>query len=343
MNTLFRITHTGTFNIAIQALQLIYQVTVIKETISDRFYRALYESLLDPRLGTSSKQSMYLNLLFSAMKRDPSNARIAAFTKRILQMLLGQSPSFICGAFYHLNGLFASHSSLRAMLDEEEENESGGVASTSYDKFKRDPQYSNAQHSCLWELIPFTKHYHPSVSIQANQLLNGQVVKTSPDLNLNTLMHFLDRFVYKNPKKDIKPKGASLMQPIAASDRSQTVSKVKGATRELMVNSNEFRRKKAENIAPDLLFFHKFFNERNKRMEDKASKKDKRKKGSDDEGALDSDNDDEDQGQDVNIDEDEDEAKNDDAASDDNGSELEEDEVWKVSAYILLACCANFK
>ncbi|TIB68406.1 hypothetical protein E3P77_01125 [Wallemia ichthyophaga] len=333
MNTLFRITHTGTFNIAIQALQLIYQITIIKDTVSDRFYRALYESLLDPRLGGSSKQSMYLNLLFSAMKRDPSNARVAAFVKRILQMLLGQSPSFICGAFYHFNGIFASHPSLRAMLDEEEENESGGVASTSYDKFKRDPQYSNAQHSCLWELIPFTKHYHPSVSIQAKQLLNGEVVKTSSDLNLNTLMHFLDRFVYKNPKKDIKPKGASLMQPIAASDRSQTVSNVKGATRELMMNSNEFMRKKEANVAPDQLFFHKFFNQRNKRLEDKASKRDKRKKASDDEGVGESD-DDTDQGQDVNLD-DEDEQKDEkedgdnDAASDDK-EEFDEDEIWKA-------------
>ncbi|TIC76117.1 CBF-domain-containing protein [Wallemia mellicola] len=324
MDTLFRITHTGTFNIAIQALQLINQVTIIKETISDRFYRTLYESLLDQRLSTSSKQSMYLNLLFSAVKRDPSNARVAAFVKRILQMLLGQSPSFICGAFYHLNGLLSSHPSLRAMLDDGEENDAGGVASTSYDKFKRDPQYSNAQHSCLWELLPFTNHYHPSVAIQAKQILNGEVVRTSADLNLNTLMHFLDRFVYKNPKKDIKPKGASLMQPIAASDRSQTVANVKGATRELMVNSSEFRKKKEENVAPDMLFFHKFFNQRNKRLEEKAAKRDKRKKGSDDEDEESAD-DEPDQGEDVDLDKDDDD---DDVAED--GSEMDEDEVWKA-------------
>ena len=57
MDIIFRITHTGTFNTSIQALRLIFRVSTIQKNTSDRFYRTLYESLLDPRLILTSKQS----------------------------------------------------------------------------------------------------------------------------------------------------------------------------------------------------------------------------------------------------------------------------------------------
>ena len=49
--------------------------------------------------------------------------------------------------------------------------------------------------------IPLTHHYHPAVALHARQLLAGQPLTASADLSQNTLTHFLDRFVYKNPKK----------------------------------------------------------------------------------------------------------------------------------------------
>ena len=102
MNTLFKITHAGTFNTSIQALNLIYQVSQAREAASDRFYRTLYESLFDNRLINSSKQAMYLNLLFRALKTDSSVSRVMAFVKRLLQMLGLHQPPFVCGALYLL-------------------------------------------------------------------------------------------------------------------------------------------------------------------------------------------------------------------------------------------------
>ena len=58
-------------------------------------------------------------------------------------------------------------------------------------------------------------HVHPAVSLLARQLLTNQPLPSSPDLSLHTLNHFLDRFVYKNPKK-LKKKGSSAMQPVSA-------------------------------------------------------------------------------------------------------------------------------
>ena len=102
MDTLFKITHAGTFNTSLQALALIFQVCQARAAVSDRFYRTLYDSLHAERLMTSSKQAMYLNMLFKALKADSSQARVMAFIKRLLQMLGIHQPPFICGALYLL-------------------------------------------------------------------------------------------------------------------------------------------------------------------------------------------------------------------------------------------------
>ena len=69
---------------------------------ADRFYRTLYASLLDARLGTSSKQTLYLNLLFRSLKADASQERVAAFVKRLIQTLPAHQPAFVCGALHLL-------------------------------------------------------------------------------------------------------------------------------------------------------------------------------------------------------------------------------------------------
>jgi len=168
MDTLFKITHAGTFNTSIQALVLIFQVCQSRQTVSDRFYRTLYESLFDGRLVTSSKQAMYLNLLFKALKADDSQSRVMAFVKRLLQMLSLHQPPFICGALYLLGELFGSVPGLKRMLIEPEDDgeehfvdadvaaaapAEGSKPLKEYDGKKREPQYANADASCLWELV----------------------------------------------------------------------------------------------------------------------------------------------------------------------------------------------
>lgn len=277
MDTLFKICHAGTFNTSIQALQLIFQVSQSRSAVQDRFYRTLYESLFDNRLLTSSKQAMYLNLLFKALKADTSLPRVMAFVKRLLQMLTMHQPPFICGALYLLGELFVSTPGLRRMLIEPEDEDETAPAehSTTYDGKKRDPLYAHADSSCLWELVPFLTHFHPSVALQANQLLMGQPLSGSPDISLNTLISFLDKFVYRNPKKSAAAKGASIMQPAAVTDHTGTVIRMRGPRtgEEAFVNSEAFWRKKVEDVPVDQLFFHKFFSTKLARKETKKSKK----------------------------------------------------------------------
>lgn len=70
------------------------------QAVTDRFFRALYASLFDPRLAGSSKQALYLNLVFKAMKADTDKKRVMACLKRLVQVMLGMDVTFILGSIW---------------------------------------------------------------------------------------------------------------------------------------------------------------------------------------------------------------------------------------------------
>ena len=366
VDVLFRIIHTGTFNVRIQALLLVFQVSSKQQAVSDRFYRVLYDTLIDPRLASCSKQAMYLNLLFKALKADTSAKRTAAFVKRLTQVLGEHQPPFVCGALYLLGELFSVTPGLRSMLSEPEDADddvetfrdapdpdaeaasSAGEdtatkpepavngRSTKYDGKKRDPQYANAQNSCLWELAPLISHFHPSVALHASQLLNSQPITTTPDLELHTLSHFLDRFVYRNAKKSAQSGKDSQMKPGArGQDRSGMVVLRKGdSANEGALNAVDFIKKKAEDIPVDQMFFHRFFTKKqeNEKTRDAKKTENKRKRRGD------ADVDD----SDIDIDDEDIEMGGEDSDAESGAEEedgeleaveegdLDEDEVWKA-------------
>ncbi|KAI0171991.1 CBF-domain-containing protein [Hypoxylon sp. FL1284] len=304
LNTLFRITHSSNFNTSIQALMLIQQLSATRHLATDRFYRTLYESLLDPRLITSSKQALYLNLLYRSLKADVDVRRVKAFVKRMLQILNLHQPSFVCGILYLIIDLCTTFPDLKTLLNEPEENDEDekipGVASDApvgtvvdgtesqsakaaglYDGRKRDPEYSNAHRSCLWELLPFLRHYHPSVDVYASSLLGGQKATATqkPELANHTLIAFLDKFVYRNAKATDTSKGVSIMQPIAASGQGHILlsSKPPAKAAGSSLNSAEFWNKKSEDVAVEDVFFHEYFtrigkSEQAERKKSKAGK-----------------------------------------------------------------------
>ena len=113
LDPLFLITHRSTFNITLQALLLIHQISTTASStssssagsVTDRFYRTLYASLYDPRLSTSSKQAMYLNLLFKCIKSDKNLERAKAFVRRSVQILAsggGGGAEFTAGGLHLL-------------------------------------------------------------------------------------------------------------------------------------------------------------------------------------------------------------------------------------------------
>lgn len=306
METLFRITHSSNFNTSIQALMLIEQLSTSKHLATDRFYRTLYESLLDPRLITSSKHALYLNLLFRALRSDLNIKRVKAFAKRLLQIVTLHQPPFICGVIYLIKELEVTFPGLKSLfndpeVDDEDEEEifrdvpedgSSPIPAPKaapkhadlYDGRKRDPEHSNADKSCLWESIPFLVHFHPSVSLFASRLINNEVMPPKPDLTSHTLSAFLDRFVYRNAKSATAgPRGSSIMQPLAGGDnKGYLLSNKSNAASLQPVNSVSFWQKKAEDVAVDEVFFHKYFSQIGKGKKD-GKKKAKKAEGEDDE------------------------------------------------------------
>ena len=342
---LFKVTHSSNFNTSIQALILIQQLVNLHQSALDRFHRTIYESLLDPRHLTSSKQALYLNLLNRALKSDLNVKRVKAFAKRLLQVNAMHQPSFACGVLYLLAELEATFPNLRTLLDEPEEDDRDATEKfrdvpdeddperqspvaqppdrftalpskpiPTYDGRKRDPEFSNAEKTCLWELVspacnvtfyvfdaledaednllintfktPFLTHYHPSVSLFASSFLAHAPMPPKPDLSLHTLIHFLDRFVYKNPKKVTdRLHGASIMQPMGGSDQSDLLVSAHSmaSNSKQPVNTESFWRMEKDKVAADEVFFHQYFNNMNKQKEHAQKRKaTKKRRGGDD-------------------------------------------------------------
>ncbi|OBZ73206.1 Uncharacterized protein C4F10.09c [Grifola frondosa] len=297
IDTLFLITHTSTTTLAPAASSSSFATA-----LTDRFYRTLYASLTDARLATSNKQAMYLNLLFKALKADRNVDRVKAFVRRFVQVLAvgvggGGGVEFVAGGLYLLGELFSTTPELKGMLSISVSKKSA-VEGEEYDPRKRDPQYAHASASPIYELVcrflqrihdaisirplliaPLLNHYHPTIALHARQLLTSAPMTATPDLSLNTLSHFLDRFVYKNPKKP-KTKGTSAMQPAASgADGASGVKLVRGevAGMGVPVNEEQFWRKRAEDVPVDQQFFYKFFVRKNEKERQMAAKVEKRK------------------------------------------------------------------
>ncbi|KAL1618915.1 RNA-binding ribosome biosynthesis protein mak21 [Diplodia seriata] len=317
LDTIFRVTHSSNFNTAIQALLLIQQISATKHYSTDRFYRTLYESVLDPRLLHSSKQVMYLNLLYRSLKADVSIKRVKAFVKRLLQVISLHEPPFVCGVLYLIYELTKTFPSIKTMLetpelddDDEEEHfvdapEEGGsneaptttpaafatkpsTSSTGphYDGRKRDPDHAHADLSCLWDLTPLRLHFHPSVSLFASRLLYtaGAEMPPKPDPTLHSLAHFLDRFAYRNARQQQKSggSGVSIMQPMAGSaTKSDLLVRAGGdaARAEAPLNSEAFWRKAVEDVPADEVFFHRYFERSGVASAQKGKGKNKKKDG----------------------------------------------------------------
>lgn len=314
LNMIFEVTHSSNFNTSIQAMTLIQQISATKHFSADRFYRTLYESLLDPRLISTSKHIMFLNLLYRSLKADTSVKRVKAFVKRLLQIIHMHEPPFICGVLYLINELIATFPTIKSMLStpedhaddsgeehfedvvDDEEGKPSKVEQKSdrpsYDSRKRDPEHAQADLSCLWELLPLQAHYHPSVHVLASKIVNQEPIKEKPDPTIYTLMNFLDKFSFRNAKTKTQAiHGSSIMQPMSGTSKaaSYLITARDGDRTNDPLNSEQFWRKKVDDVRVDEVFFHTYFEKagKAKQADKKAKKKDKRKDGSDDESAED--------------------------------------------------------
>jgi ribosome biogenesis protein MAK21 len=115
-------------------------------------------------------------------------------------------------------------------------------------------------------------------------LLKGFKAAQKPDMTNHSLIHFLDKFVYRNAKTSDKQKGSSIMQPTlaAAGGASVLVPGKTSAHAAVQVNNAAFWKQKADNVAAEDVFFHRYFNVVGKPAQEERKKARKEKAREDD-------------------------------------------------------------
>ncbi|KAK6297255.1 hypothetical protein J4Q44_G00318380 [Coregonus suidteri] len=137
------------------------------------------------------------------------------------------------------------------------QNIEGGKSMETYDPLHRNPLFCGADHTTLWELQRLSAHFHPSVSLFAKTILQGEFINYTGDpLQDFTLSKFLDRFVFRNPKqlKGKQNTDTTVMKP----KQKLAMNNIHN----LPVNCEEFLSNEESQIPVDEVFFYRFFKKR---------------------------------------------------------------------------------
>ena len=149
-----------------------------------------------------------------------------------------------------------------------------------YDPLQRNPMYAHADKAAYWEFSSLLRHFHPSVGHFAKQLCkNEPIVYPGDPLMDFTLIKFLERFSFKNPKK------AKELGEVSVFARKR-IYKPTGI-KTIKPGSEEYMTRYADNMPEDEKFLYSFFLEKQKRKDDKKSEE-----SDEDNESLDSDIDD---------------------------------------------------
>jgi len=340
IDLLFKTTHVTNLNTTIRALMLLQQMFNARDEPNDRFYNALYSSLMHKELPvSSSRHPMFFNLMFRSLKHDPIDVRVQAILKRLLQVCSFQSPAFIAASMVLIHAVINSpnKAGLKYQLfnriegaaeatekngiagkgqvennvdsdsdgeehfvdvhdpdsdvetnekeepvekEEEEKKSEGWVHKKKVDKKQYNPSCRNPLYagvSPMFELYSMRRHFHPTVSKYANDLLSSNnteeklLDKQQGDpLEDFTLLKFLEKFKYRNAKKHVS-NASSMHQKPKKQDFSEN----------LPVNSMEFLSQ--TNIRPEDVFFHKYFSQLHASKKHPTTKRSAKKSQGDDE------------------------------------------------------------
>ena len=273
IDMLFKLTHVGSWPKSLQALWLLYKISKQIPSLEERFRKSLWESLVDYRSfghgWTRAEQHISLIKSFLMDRISSSSFQatlpvILAFVKRWLGSIsVSGSIPFACAILQSVLEVFVAICYKKPTILKDIVLPPGDHKNA-WDPFKRDPSWSgiawdpsSKKLSCsLFEICPLLLHYHPSVSALAKAVLlstKGISSKAlpNPEVTLKnatkdpfesySLISFLDRWAYKNPKK-----------------RANTEAPIPSTTSFSSLPSGDVD-------APDI-FYHKYFANKTKRI-----------------------------------------------------------------------------
>ncbi|XP_045507814.1 CCAAT/enhancer-binding protein zeta [Colias croceus] len=134
-----------------------------------------------------------------------------------------------------------------------------------YNPMARNPAFSGASCSVYFELLPLADHFHPTVKMFAEKLLNNQIIQYSGDpLKDFSGIRFLDRFVFKNPKQRADAHEEGQLKKVKGSHPKFAVRKnylAKGI-KSVPVNSASYLNEDISRIPVDEKFLYEFLQKR---------------------------------------------------------------------------------
>lgn len=317
IDSVYKVVHLGSFNVSLNALNLLHQIIGRDESQANRFYSAFYKKLFDRQIGIANKRAIFLNLLYRVLQKDQSIIRLYAFIKRILQITFYFSANMACAILYIVSKVLQGRKDLKHMLlepqriikiendvceindslsdveevcviDKTKNKENSIMLSNitigadnasetksdikeetdikvdmqnlkAYDPFCRNPLYAGTIKGFNTELEALSRHFHPSVALFANQIIQGEPIKYTGDpLEDLTLIRFLDRYVFKNPKKLDDKKMQRKNDPLA-----QRAGYIPKGIRSLPVDSMAYLNEAEERIPVDELFLYQYLKKKN--------------------------------------------------------------------------------
>ncbi|EAS06945.2 CBF/Mak21 family protein (macronuclear) [Tetrahymena thermophila SB210] len=121
INELYKLIHqTKSIKIRIQTLLFIFQVENQENNLTDRYYRVLYEMLIDPDVTHSSQTELFFDLLYFSLKADLDIGRVKSFVKRLLQHAIHCEPPFIITSLIFISKLLNAQPTIKTMIQQSE-------------------------------------------------------------------------------------------------------------------------------------------------------------------------------------------------------------------------------
>ncbi|XP_034837620.1 CCAAT/enhancer-binding protein zeta [Maniola hyperantus] len=134
-----------------------------------------------------------------------------------------------------------------------------------YNPYARNPAFSGAHCTAYLELLPLSNHFHPSVKLFAHKLIHEQIIQYSGDpLKDFAGIRFLDRFVFKNPKKRTDNQVEGELKRVKGSHPKFAIRKnyIARGIKSVSVNSSTYLNQDVRGVPVDEKFLYDFLQKR---------------------------------------------------------------------------------